>query len=183
MEIPHTKAWRILITARIVSLGLHASVQIDIETVFSPRVMIIGSNRSSMTHATFQHGPLISATCSGIGINIVGGEVQVSEHIGRDIDVYTLHIAFVAILVERIAYHLVSLILSHLRELSHQHLSGGIINIDILLDYHIVDTIQIARHTDCNSLCAIFGIQREVIALLRFQVLIAKTDLCLSTIH
>jgi hypothetical protein len=61
--------------------------------------------------------------------------------------------------------------------------SAGIINIDILLDYHIIDTIQIARHTDCNSLRAIFSIQREVIALLRFQVLIAETDLSLSTIH
>ena len=82
-----------------------------------------------------------------------------------------------------VAYHLVCLFLRHLRELLHQHLTRRIVYRDILLYHHVVNTVQIACQTDGNHIAAVFGIQRKVVALLGFQVFVAETDLCLTTIH
>ena len=51
------------------------------------------------------------------------------------------HIALVAILIQGIAYQFRDLCLGHLRKLALQHCQRGVVNIDFLLDYHIVDAV------------------------------------------
>ena len=72
MQVPHTKAWGILVSTSIIGLRLQTAVQIDIQTISAPRVVVVGIDGSSMTNATFQNRPLVATLRPGVGIGIVG---------------------------------------------------------------------------------------------------------------
>ena len=52
-----------------------------------------------------------------------------------------------------------------------------------MFHHHVVDAVQITRHTHGYHVVAIFGIERDVMTLFRFQFLITKTDLRLAAIQ
>ena len=159
MQVPESETWRILIGACIIGLRLQATVEIDVQPILPPGMMIVGSNGSRMAHATFEHRPLITALGACIGIDIVCREIKALEDVGRHIHLHAFHITLVAVLIEGVAHHLVSLVLRHLWELFHQHHAGSVIHRYILLHHHIVDAIQEASDAYSQELGTVFGIE------------------------
>ena len=83
---------------------------------------------------------------AGIGIGIVGREVEAREEVGGHIYLYAFYIAFVTVLVEGIAFQLVCLICGHLGELLLEHGKRCRVDVDVFLDDHIIDAVEVTRH-------------------------------------
>ena len=58
-------------------------------------MVIVGGDGGGMTDAAFQDRPLFVALGTGIGVGIVGGEVEAPEKICRDIQLNAFDIALV----------------------------------------------------------------------------------------
>ena len=84
-------------------------------------MVIVGGNSGGIADAALQRSPLIAATGAGIGVDVVGRQVESSKQVGRDIDLHTLDIALVAIFIERVAFELLNLVFGHFGEFGLQH--------------------------------------------------------------
>ena len=74
-----------------------------------------------MTDAALQGSPLVAATSAGIGVNVVGRQVEATEQIGRDIDLHAFDVTFVTIFVQGVALQFLRLVIGHLGKFGLQH--------------------------------------------------------------
>ncbi len=63
-------------------------------------MMIVGGEGGGMTDAALHRGPLVAALVAGIGIDVIGGEVETGEEVGGEVELQALDVANVAVLIE-----------------------------------------------------------------------------------
>ena len=85
--------------------------------IATPLMMKIGGQRSGIANATLHSEPLASSLVACIRTDIIDRKVNPLKDIGRHVQLQSLYIAFVAVLVSRIAFQFASLVVCHLWEL------------------------------------------------------------------
>ena len=144
VQIPDAIAWSILIV-RVVGLGLEAAIEVDIERIPVPGVVIIGCKCCGIADTALHHGPHLVGASAGIGVDIVGRQVDVACDIGRNIDLHPLYVTLVTILIQRVTLQFAGFVSSHFRELVLQHAQCGLVHIDVATHHHVVHAVDVAR--------------------------------------